>query len=350
MLSCGRDLRARSTTPSKVGAGDHLALTFTPNGKALAWVSGAGVRLWDLARGREVAGFPAHGGWVTSLAFTPDGRTLCSTGHDGAVRLWDAPVGTEQALLRTPRGETGGLSLTPDGKVLASSGTNGTVHLWDMASRREIGRLRPKEPGDEPAFSWEVRDQIRSGGLAFSPDGRILTTGDTLWDWKAGKELNKLADGWGTSLSFAPDGKTLAGINPQGAIFVWVATTGKIRRQIRGGHRFWQAVTVSYLPDGTLAAIASDKVPHIERWNVAEKKKLPLLDGEDAKVWRLAVSPDGRRLAVSFETRIKIWDLTTHQKTQEFITEAALVTALGLQPRRQDTPRVQPMARYSSGT
>ncbi|KAJ7464895.1 hypothetical protein B0H11DRAFT_2050263 [Mycena galericulata] len=55
------------------------------------------VQLWKAETG-EALGDPleGHNGWVTSVAFSPDGRKIVSGSHDQTVRLWN--VETREAL------------------------------------------------------------------------------------------------------------------------------------------------------------------------------------------------------------------------------------------------------------
>src|SRR5205823_1271287 len=44
---------------------------------------------WDLPTGKEIGRLEGHGGWVLSVAFAPDGKTLASSGIDTTALVWD---------------------------------------------------------------------------------------------------------------------------------------------------------------------------------------------------------------------------------------------------------------------
>src|SRR5947209_2324992 len=81
-----------------------------------------------------------HDGWVTSLAFSPDGKTLATGGADKVVRLWD--VSSKQPTREFPAGnKVESVAFSPDGKVLAAGGWDRTVRLWDVATGEELHAL-----------------------------------------------------------------------------------------------------------------------------------------------------------------------------------------------------------------
>ena len=50
------------------------------------------VRLWDVHTGKQLRTLKGHRNGVTSVAFSPDGKTLASSSWDGTVLLCDLTV------------------------------------------------------------------------------------------------------------------------------------------------------------------------------------------------------------------------------------------------------------------
>jgi WD40 repeat protein len=71
-----------------------------------------------------------HGGYVVSVAFSPDGRTLVSAGTDRTVPLWDPATGQPTATLFGHTEIVFSVAFSPDGHTLATGSMDGTVRLW----------------------------------------------------------------------------------------------------------------------------------------------------------------------------------------------------------------------------
>jgi hypothetical protein len=87
------------------------AIAFASDGRTLATAGGfqspsfrkkdedTTVRLWDLATGNELLRFQDHGSSATSLAFTPDGKSLAGGMRDTTVLIWDLTPGLRRVGL-----------------------------------------------------------------------------------------------------------------------------------------------------------------------------------------------------------------------------------------------------------
>src|SRR5262249_50527812 len=133
--------------------------TFSPDGKHVA-AAGSGMKVWEVSSGKEVdsdpSGFVQWGGSI--ITFSPDGRWLAYTRKGkGAVAdqvvLRDWARGKDEKCLDAHTGFITGVAFSPDGRRMVV-GRMGeieppdnfqTVRVWNLDTSKEI--LTLKHPG-----------------------------------------------------------------------------------------------------------------------------------------------------------------------------------------------------------
>jgi RNA polymerase sigma factor (sigma-70 family) len=299
----------------------------SPDGKTVVSYGGNPfITFWDAATGREIRRLPKG---ARAAVFTPDGRTLISSG-DFEAHFWDAAKGRELHKKGIDRGITC-LAVSPDGKQLAACGPYAQIKVWDVATDRLVNTFALK--GREPS------------AVAFSPDGKLLAAGYRndgairFWDLAKGQEVRALkGHPHGVrSLAFSPDGTRLAsgGSAGDGSLRLWDLAAGKsvaLLTQIKGRERtsasssgkdgrlsnvrheptLGEVRSVAFSPDGTVMVSGGDEGdPAVRVWDVAAGKEVRQLGDRRNAADGLAFTRDGRSVYVGAGGSVRHFEVAT---------------------------------------
>jgi WD40 repeat protein len=327
----------------------------------LVMIDGKGVlRCWDVAAGKVLMRAPLQQGAPRARIDLAANGTVAAVLIDGRrLRLVDAATGQMRHELEVPGGRAGAVQLTPDGRRVLVRRGGGKAWLWETESGRRAGtfasdplarRARALAPdgttlavagGDfgEQAVLLDLRKRrttelkvtgISLSAMAFSPDGKTLAGANLmgrlfLWDVEEEEEAAHFDVHFGavTRLAFSGDGKRLASGSAEGVVAV-TDLAGKVL--FRGKGHLGPITFVALSPDSRkLASGSRDGTVRI--WDLLRPTGPPLLQRGKGRILDLAYSPKGRWLAAAHGVAVHLWDA----RDGRFLRD---LTALG-QPARE---------------
>ena len=359
---------------ARLGKGSIIQIAYSLDGKHLAAAGSAGIWIYDMTTYREVALLTEYTGPISSISFSPDGKTIVSGSDDGNVRLWDVLTGERLQTFTRNANQVLSVAFSPDGKIIASGGDDTSeegpgvgIHLRDAHTGELLKVLEGNKYG--------------TLSVCFSPDGKTLASGGDrssdnillLWDVDTGEPIETFRSherfGSFTSVTFSPDGNIIASASRDKTIRLWSPHTGLLLKTISGhtepvnsvifspdgklfisaaadGIRVWDtdtnelikflpvpAFSVVFSPDGnTFVSGSSDG---IRVWDTRNLELLKTMTRDLVPIESVVFSPDGNTIAGGRENNLHLWDVHANEHLKAFIGHTDSVRSVVFSPDGQ---------------
>ncbi|MBE8996897.1 NACHT domain-containing protein [Nostoc sp. LEGE 12447] len=194
------------------------------------------------------------------------------------------------------------VAFSPNGKLLATGDTNGEIRLYEVANSQQLLTCK-----GHTGWVWSV---------SFSPDGEILASGSNdqtikLWDTSTGQCLKTFESHSGgvRSVTFSPDSQVLASGSDDQTVKLWNISTGKCLKTLQeNGCSVW---SVAFSPKGDVLVSGNDDYK-VRLWDINSNSCIHTLEGHTQRVYSVTFSPDGNTLAsASHDQTVKLWGTST---------------------------------------
>ncbi|MBY0588679.1 protein kinase [bacterium] len=292
-------------------AGSVLAMVSVPNrstrkGPGRVMVGGRNRQITevDIVTSRVVRQWSAHRDWIQKLVASADGRWIVSVSRDRTMKIWESATGRLIARVVAAHERLWGAAIHPDQEQIATSSADGVIRVW---SRSHMGESPTLARFPEPAIDLvagpgerEVIAASRIGDLTFWDVGSMRQLGN----WKLDDEI--------VALDSSTKG-TFAVALASGTVQMYAWQPDNKRADLLDRATVASPFDLAMSPDGRRLAIAcldgSVLLMNVsEAGKVSPPERLPIHAKEDR--WsKVRFSPDGALLVTgAFDSTMAFWD------------------------------------------
>ena len=267
---------------------------------------------------------------VTSVAFSPDGTTLATSGYHEVV-LWKVEDGSLLRRITNIAERVYDIEFTKDGqKIVVASGTPaqiGEAKIFQVADGKLLGDL--------------VRTDDSVFAVSLSPDEKRLATAGAdrairIFDFTTQKQQLLIEDhaDWVIDVAWSADGTRLASASRDKTSKIFDSTSGDSLVTFNGHGQ--PVYGVGFQTDGKIV-VSSGSDKQIRTWNVADAKQVKAIGGFGNEVFRIIVTPEGHVFSCSADKNARSHQVSDGKVLKTFAGHTDWVYSIAV---HADTKRV----------
>ena len=322
---------------ARIGKGVFTDMQLSPDGTRLAIASSAGVWLYDVSTGDEIALITENTALIGRVAFSPDGTRLATAGGNNTCRIWDVENPMLLLTFKVPDW-LHSLRFLDDGKTIVGETLIDKIShpllgggpwrwdvpkvwMWDVSSGKRLDSFTTELPKFNP-FK-DVRSSVRV--KAFANSSRVIfafENKDGTISIKNGRTNREIAilpnpNGEVRAFGFSPDGNILA-VATSRNIYLWDLDSRKrvLTFSKRVADFYGNPTILTFSKDGKTFAVAG--LDDIEIWNMDTYSRVATLENKRDGLWEFVLSADGATvITLNHHGTVDVWSAQTgkHERT-----------------------------------
>lgn len=290
-------------------------IVFNPNGSTFVSIGGGVLnspydpveaKLWNL-KSEELISYlievtdPPDESEISSVVFSPDGKTVAIALYDSTIRLFDGITGEPKSTIKGHDYQV--LMFSPDSKTLVG-GSGEMIRLLNVAT----GELQTEFAAHANSVKTINYSADAKTIISHGEDSNVI-----IWDAETGAFLSIYKSNMKeiSSVDYSKDGKSLVVLGSDNTIILWNTHTGEKTQTINNELELYD---VHFSPNGTTFACDADNGTMLlfeaATGTLLHQFKMP---GVSNYVSDFKYSPDSKTLVVYDGSEIFFWDLNSFE-------------------------------------